>query len=406
MKYLVLIGDGMADRPLKELGGKTPLMAACTPNMDRLAKEGIVGMANTLPEGLPTGSDVANLSILGYDPRKYYTGRAPLEAVSMGIELKARDVAFRCNLVTLEFGPDRSKTKMVDHSAGQLGTEEGHELIKALDEKLGSARVKFHPGVSYRNVMVWSDGELKADCTPPHDILDRPISDYLPKGPGSEFIWELMRKSVDILENHPVNKARLAKGQRPANSIWLWGQGGKPDMPQFKELYGLEGGMISAVDLTNGLGKAAGLRTIKVPGATGYLDTNFKGKAEYALGALKGGLDFVYVHVEASDEASHEGVLADKIKAIESFDKLVVGTVLKGAEELGDVKILIMPDHATPLELRTHSRDAVPFLICDNRKKEKGCETGYNEKISALGGIPRIEKAHELMGFFIKGEFH
>lgn len=403
MKYLVLIGDGMADRPLKELNGRTPLEAARTPNMDNLAKQGTVGMANTLPEGLPTGSDVANLSILGYDPRKYYTGRAPLEAINMGIELAAGDVAFRCNLVTLEFAPG-GKTVMVDHSAGQLGTEEGHSLIKSLQKELGTSSVKFYPGVSYRNVTIWSDGERKTDCTPPHDILGKDISGYLPKGPGSEFIQELMLKSVGILENHPVNQARVAKGQRPANSIWLWGQGGRPGLPPFREIYGLEGGMISAVDLTNGLGRAAGLEVIKVPGATGYLDTNYKGKAEYAVRALKGGLDFVYVHVEASDEASHEGVLADKITAIENFDNLIVGTVLKEAAAIRDLKILVMPDHPTPLELRTHARDAVPFIIHDSRKNGKGSGVGYNERISTLEGIVKIQDAYKLMKFFTKGE--
>jgi len=405
MKYVILIGDGMADRPLPELGGKTPLEAAFTPNMDKLAKDGVAGAASTLPEGLPTGSDVANLAILGYDPRVYYTGRAPLEAASMGIKLGPGEIAFRCNLVTLGFSPDREKAFMEDHSSGQIETETGHVLISELNKELASDKVKFHPGVSYRNVMVWRGGELGLDCTPPHDILGKEISDYLPEGPGEEFIRDLMRDSVDILERHPANIERIRSGKRPANSIWLWGQGKKPELPSFKDLYGVQGGMISAVDLTKGLGASAGLRVINVPGATGYLNTNWTGKAEYALRALEEGLDFVYVHVEAPDEASHEGNLNEKIEAIERFDNLVVGTVLRGIKEFGEYRILVMPDHATPLAVRTHTRDIVPFAVYDGTPGQRGAPSGYNEKISELAGALKITEAHTLMGRFLKGEF-
>jgi len=405
MKYVILIGDGMADRPLPELGGKTPLEAAFTPNMDKMAKEGIAGIANTLPEGLPTGSDVANLSILGYDPAIYYTGRAPLEAASMGIELRPGDIAFRCNLVSLRFSPDKSKAYMEDHSAGRLETDTGHLLIRELNRELASEKIKFYPGVSYRNVMVWSGGEAGLDCTPPHDILGREISDYLPEGPGEDLIRGLMRDSVDIFERHPANIERIRSGKRPANSIWLWGQGKKPELPPFSEVYGLRGGMISAVDLTKGLGASAGLQVINVPGATGYLNTNWAGKAEYALRALEGGLDLVYVHLEAPDEASHEGNLKEKIEAIERFDNLVAGAILRGIEEFGEYRILTMPDHATPLQVRTHTRDLVPFVVYDGKKKNRGADSGYNEKISGLAGAVRIEHAHRLMGRFLKGEF-
>jgi 2,3-bisphosphoglycerate-independent phosphoglycerate mutase len=410
MKYVVLIGDGMADRPLAELGGKTPLEAALTPNMDKLAREGIPGAISTLPEGLPTGSDVANLAILGYDPQVYYTGRAPFEAISMGIELKPGDIAFRCNLVTLTFDRDKTKAYMEDHSAGQLETETGHELIKLLNKELATNKIKFYPGVSYRNVMIWSGGpaselgKADLDCTPPHDILGKGIGDYLPEGPGEDVIRDLMRASQDILERHPINRERAKKGKRPANSIWLWGQGKKPELPPFREIYGLDGGMISAVDLTKGLGAAAGLKVIDVPGATGYLNTNWTGKAEYALRALESGLDFIYVHLEAPDEAGHEGNLKEKIEAIERFDNLVVGAVLRGIEEFGEYRILVMPDHATPLEVRTHTRDIIPFAVYDGTPRHRGAANGYNEKISGLAGVLRIEKGHTLMGRFLKGE--
>lgn len=401
MKYLILIGDGMADRQLPSLGGKTPLQAAHTPNMDRLAREGFAGSAITLPKGLPNGSDVANLSILGYDPRQYYTGRAPFEAASMGIDLAFNDVAFRCNLVTIGKNAD-GKQIMVDHSAGQLTSEEGKILIDALNaEVAGDCDIKFYPGVSYRNIMIWPDGKAGADCTPPHDILGKEISGYMPKGEGAELLSKLMDISMTLLENNPVNKERVSKGKRPANSIWLWGQGLKPGLKSFSSEYGKKGAMISAVDLTKGLAVAAGLSVINVPGATGYLDTNYKGKAEYALKALKD-VDLVYVHVEAPDEASHEGKTEEKIKAIEDFDALVVGTVLEGLKDIGDCRVLLMPDHATPIEERTHTADPVPFVIWDSGKPQAGFAGGYSEAITAAGKS-QIE-AHKLMGLLIKGE--
>jgi 2,3-bisphosphoglycerate-independent phosphoglycerate mutase len=398
MKFIVLIGDGMADRPQEALGGRTPLQAAFTPNMDRLAREATqFGLARTLPDGLPTGSDVANLSIMGYDPRRYYTGRAPLEAASMGVSLREGDVAFRCNLITLSFNPQRTKAFLQDHSAGHISSQEARELIEALNAEVATPEVRFYPGVSYRNLMVWHGGSAELECTPPHDILGKDITDYLPAGQGEELLRALMRRSVDVLEHHPVNKARVRAGKRPANSIWLWGQGRRPQLPPFQELYGPTGAVVCAVDLLKGLGLQVGLRAVEVPGATGYLDTNYQGKAEYALRALAE-VDLVYLHVEAPDEASHEGSLGSKLKAIEDFDALTVGTLLRGLGEFQRVRVLLMPDHATPLQVRTHTPEPVPFVIYDSARKGQGPE-GFSEAISS----PRVIEAHTLMGRLIRG---
>jgi 2,3-bisphosphoglycerate-independent phosphoglycerate mutase len=392
----------MADRPLRELEGKTPLQAAFTPNMDRLAREGRVGMARTIPEGLPPGSDVANLSILGYDPRKYYSGRAPFEAASMGVELENTDVAYRCNLVTLKFNPEGTRAMMDDYSAGHVTSAEAERLIKVLNDELHEEGIAFYPGVSYRHLMVWKGGEIGADCTPPHDIPGRIVADYLPQGPGSDFLNSLMLRSVGILDAHEVNRERVKEGMKAANSIWLWGQGMKPDLPLFREKYGVEGALVSAVDLTKGLGIYAGLRILDVPGVTGYLDTNYVGKAEYSLEALDE-LDFVYIHVEAPDEAGHSGSCKDKIKAIEDFDALVVGTVMRGLRGLDEYRILLMPDHATPIEVKTHTDEPVPFVIFDSRDEHKSGVSAFSEEIAVAGGVLNIGHGHELMDLFIKG---
>ena len=419
MKYVILIGDGMADRPVEALQGRTPLAAAHTPKMDRLAREGVCGAASTLPDGLPGGSDVANLGILGYDPARYYTGRAPLEAASMGVALGSEDLAFRCNLVTLKFSREGTRACMEDYSAGQISSDEGRILIGDLDRELGSGKVRFYPGVSYRHLMVLKGGKNGAsgsqapganaganfggsglECTPPHDILGREISEYLPQGEGDHIIRDLMRASVEILSRHPVNSRRLADGKRPANSIWLWGQGVKPEMPPFRELYGCSGAMVSAVDLTKGLAVSAGLKVMDVPGATGWLDTNYAGKAQYAMKALEGGADLVYVHVEAPDEASHEGSLEHKIKAIEDFDAFIAGAIMKEMEskKFGRFRVLLMPDHATPLSLRTHSREPVPFVIYDSGfPPDRRVADCYEESIVGREGIIRLP-AHKIMG--------
>lgn len=402
MKYIVIVGDGMADRPLKELGGRTPLQKASTPNMDRLAVSGIPGRVRTVPVGMHPGSDVANLSILGYDPHKYYSGRAPLEAASIGVKLGENDVAFRCNLVTLKYNRNRTRAIMEDYSSGHITTEEAAELIREIDVKLGTRRIRFYPGVSYRHLMVWSGGSADVECVPPHDIIGKSILDYLPVGDGEEMIRKIMVDSVDILADHRINKKRLKDGKNPGNAVWLWGQGKKPDLPTFRKKYLLKGALISAVDLTKGLGIYAGFRILDVPGITGYLDTNYKGKAEAALQALQEA-DFAYIHVESPDEAGHSGKTKDKIKAIEDFDRLVVGTVLRGAKSLGECRILLLPDHPTPVELRTHTGDPVPFVLFDSRYTRKNKGMQFDEKIADRADALSFEEGHKLMDFFIKG---
>jgi 2,3-bisphosphoglycerate-independent phosphoglycerate mutase len=407
MKYIILLGDGMADRPRADLGGRTCLQAAKTPNLDQLASAGQVGMVSTVPDGYAPGSDVANLSVLGYDPRKYYTGRSPLEAASIGVSLGPDDVAFRCNLVTLRVtgsgsAAGRRRTfLMEDFSAGHISTNEARTLIEEVGGKLGSEHIRFYPGVSYRHLMVWKGGKDRIDCTPPHDIQDKDIQDYLPRGEGDDIINELMEASFDILTNHPVNKGRLEAGKRAANSIWLWGQGKRPSMPTFREKYGLEGAVISAVDLTKGLGVYAGFEVITVPGATGWIDTNYVGKAEHALFALKS-KDIVYLHVEAPDEAGHTGDVKNKIKAIEDFDEFIVGNVMYGMKQFDEYRILALPDHPTPLEIRTHSAEPVPFVLYDSRSERKGGPVNYDERIADRSDALVFKEGYKLMDYFLK----
>ena len=394
MKYIVIIGDGMADWAIDDLNGLTPLQKAKTPNMDRLAVTGTLGMVSTVPNGFEPGSDVANLSILGYNPAEYYCGRAPLEAASMGIKLKPNDAAYRCNLVTI----DQTGT-MVDYSAGHITTDEARELILELDKRLSTDMIRFHTGISYRHLMVWGDGEVSPKCTPPHDITGKNSIQYLPTGNGSKQLIKLIKDSVSILTDHKINKQR--QGKNPANSIWFWGQGRKPAMPTFKDKYGLNGALISAVDLTKGLGVYAGFEIIKVPGATGYIDTNYRGKADYALKALED-KDFLYLHIEAPDEAGHSGNLSDKIKAIEDIDNIVIGKILKEAGKIDDFKILLMPDHATPLKIRTHSSEPVPFIIYDSSNIKFNKNAAYSEAINERRDKITINNGYELMDYFIK----
>ncbi len=407
MKYIILIGDGMADRPLKRLGNKTCLQKAYIPNMDTIASEGEVGRARTIPPGFPPGSDVAILSIFGYDPAKYYTGRAPLEAASKKIELKPDDVAYRCNLVTLKFPKSKTRemAEVEDYSAGHISTKEARVLIKALNNKLGNKEIKFYPGMSYRHLMVWRGGRNNVKSTPPHDITGRKIGTYLPVGEGEDILNMLMEKSTEILLSHPVNKRRIKQGLKPANSIWLWGQGKKPDMPTFKDKYGLNGALISAVDLVKGIGVYAGFDIVNVKGATGYLDTNYLGKARAALNALKK-VDIVCVHVEAPDEASHKGDAREKIKAIENFDSMVVGTILEGMKKFKQYSILILPDHSTPIQVMTHTNDAVPFALYRNYKTNVHAVSSkhYSEDICKMKGIRIFDKGYKLMDYFIKGK--
>jgi len=401
MKYVILIGDGMADRPVRELDGKTPLQQAFTPNMDKLARGGIIGKVKTIPQGFDPGSDVANLSILGYNPAEFYTGRAPLEAASMGISLNEDDVPFRCNLVTLKFDQYRKKAVMDDYSCGHITTEEAKELIQEINTKLGTEDIHFYPGVSYRHLMVWSRGPSDMECIPPHDILGKEITDYLPVGNGEEVLRKMMLRSTAILERHTVNRERTRKGDKPANSIWPWGQGKKPALPTFRQKYFFDGALVSAVHLTRGIGIYAGFEILEVPGMTGYLDTNYIGKAEESLRALNR-VDFVYIHIEAPDEAGHSGNYRDKIKAIEDFDALVVGTVLRGLKKFKEYRVLLMPDHATPVEIRTHTDEPVPFVIFDSRIKINNGALSYDEKLVEREDAMNFEEGYKLMDYFIK----
>ncbi len=383
MKYLILIGDGMADEPLKECGGKTPLEYAHTPNMDRIAGAGRLGLFKTIPDGFPPGSDVAALSIFGYPPQRYYTGRAPLEAVSLGIELGKDDVAMRCNLVTLK---ENETLLMEDYSAGHISTEEAEAIIDTLNQTLSSLGVRFYTGKSYRHIMVWHGGKDGIKTTPPHDIMGSPIEEHLPSGEGAERLKELMELSRKILREHPVNIARRKAGRPTADSIWLWGGGRSPAMPTLQERFGISGAVISAVDLVKGIGVLAGLEVINVPGATGYIDTNYEGKADSALTALKT-KDLVCVHVEAPDEAGHEGSLEKKLKAIEDFDKRVVRRVLEGLEGFGEVKLAVLADHPTPIRLRTHTPEPVPFAISTGPPEKDVGRRRFCEKDARKTGI-------------------
>jgi len=401
MKYIVLVGDGMADRPMKELGGKTCLQRARTHNMDKLASGGEAGKVRTIPKGFDPGSDVANLSILGYSPLKYYGGRAPVEAVYRGIKLGPADVAFRCNLVTLAGGDrDRADEIMKDYSAGHVTTREALLLIKDISKKLGDKNINFYPGMSYRHLMVWRKGKEKIKCTPPHDITGKKIGAYLPKGDGADLLRVLMEQSREILLSNPVNKNRVKKGLYPANSLWFWGQGRRLSVPRFREKYHLRGALISAVDLTKGLGLCAGFDIINVKGATGYIDTNYIGKAKAALKALKK-YDIVYVHVEAPDEAGHNGDLKTKIKAIEDFDARVVGTIMKGLTAFKQYRILLLPDHATPVRLMTHTNEPVPFVIYDSRTKHEKKGYAFNESLLRKKNIKVFDRGYKLMDYFI-----
>lgn len=398
MKYIVLIGDGMADYPIRELGEKTPLEVAKIPNMNYLAKNGKVGLIHTIPKDFSPASDVANLSILGYDPLKYYSGRGPLEAANMGIALGPDDIAFRCNVVTVD------QEKMVDYSAGHISSEEAATLIKFLDKDLGSDKVRFYPGVSYRHLMVVRDKPLreallKIKCFPPHDIMGSRIKEHLPKGEGAEFLIKLMEDSRLLLAGHEINRVRIDLRENPANMIWLWGQGIETDMPKFKDKFGVEGSVISAVDLIKGIGKIVGLNVVDVPGATGYYDTNYQGKAKYALNSLRD-RDFVFVHVEAPDEAGHNGDLRAKIGAIENFDRFVVGAILDRFKRLKNFRLAVLPDHPTPVSLRTHTAEPVPFAVYG--KDIEPDQTPVFSEAVAKNSKFVFERGHELMEYLIK----
>jgi 2,3-bisphosphoglycerate-independent phosphoglycerate mutase len=394
MKYCVVIPDGMADRPLDELDGQTPLEAARTPNMDRVSIGGRQGTLRTVPDGMDPGSDVAIMSVLGINPAECYSGRAPLEAASMGVELGPDDVAFRCNLVTV------FDDEMVDFSAGHISTPEGAALIEAVNERLGSEEISFHPGVGYRHLMVYRGPEpMTAACTPPHDIIGQACSAHLPKGPGEEILQTLMERSADVLGGHDVNAVRIDHGESPATRIWLWGGGKPPTIRRFADTFGKTGAVISAVDLVRGIGKYLGLARIDVEGATGYLDTNYAGKAEAAIEALEQ-YDLVVVHIEATDEAGHNGSIEQKIQAIEDVDAKVVGPILDACLDQTDFRILVTPDHPTPVAERTHTTGVVPFAMCGTNIQPVH-ELPYSEASAAGTGL-KIEHGHELMAYFLR----
>ena len=402
MKYVLILGDGMADYPIEELGGRTPIEAAETPFLDMLAEKSEQGLAKTVPDGMKPGSDTANLSVMGYDTKKCYTGRSPLEAASIGIPLKDDDVTFRTNLVTLSDEENYEDKTMLDYSSGEITTAESTELMKAIAAELDTDVIKFYPGISYRHICVWSGGSTNVDLTPAHAISDKKIAAYLPKGDGADKLLEMMKASERILKDHPVNKSRIERGLNPATSIWPWGEGTRPTVGSFYEKYGLKGTMISAVDLLKGIAKCAGMESIDVPGATGNCETNWDGKAQAALDAILRGSDFVYIHMEAPDEMGHQGKPDKKKLAVETIDKKVVKFLKDELEARGiEYRMLIMPDHPTPIKLKDHVSDPVPYVIYDSRKTDGGSGLTYTEENGKKTGI-YIEKGYTLMDKFLE----
>ena len=398
MKYLILLGDGMADLPLPDYDNKTPLEIAKKPYMDMLAKKGAVGMVKTVPDSLKPGSDVANLSVMGYNTEECYTGRSPLEAASIGVSLKNDDMTFRCNLVTLSDDEVYENKTMVDYSADEITTAEAAELIKSVSEHLGTDIMEFYAGISYRHLLVWHGCDKKFTLTPPHDISDKKITDYMPSEP---IFCEMMKKSYDFLKNHPVNLARVERGLHPANSIWLWGEGTKPAISSFEGKNGLKGSVVSAVDLVKGIGFCAGMDVIEVENVTGNINTNFEGKAKAAADALLGDSDFVYLHFEAPDECGHRGETENKIKSIEYLDQRVLKYLVERFNEAEiDYSIMILPDHPTPIATKTHSREPVPFLIYKSTDEKNSPDAAYNEKYASQTGL-FVEEGYKLLDLFI-----
>ncbi|WP_370740139.1 cofactor-independent phosphoglycerate mutase [Ruminococcus sp.] len=401
MKYLVMLCDGMADEPNEALGNSTPMEKANKPCMDSLAAKAEVGIVKTVAEGLKPGSDVANLSVLGYEPAVYYSGRSPLEAASIGIDLKDTDVTLRCNLVTLSDDEDYENKTILDYCADDISSEEAKILIEYIQEKLGNDKFRFYPGVSYRHCLVWRNGNPHPGVlTPPHDITGKVITDYIPKGEAVDELYDLMKKSYDLLKDHPVNQARIARGKRPANSIWLWGEGTKPLLDNFSEKFGIKGSMISAVDLLKGIAICAGMNSVDVDGATGYLDTNFDGKCKAAIEEFKNGADLVYVHVEAPDECGHRGEIENKVKAIEMIDEHILDPVVEFLKGYDDFAVLVCPDHPTPLSIRTHTSTPVPYLIYDSKNEiNSGVKVFCEKEARETGNY--IEKGFTMMNYFL-----
>ncbi|MDH7600798.1 MAG: cofactor-independent phosphoglycerate mutase [Armatimonadota bacterium] len=396
MKYLLVVFDGMADEPLDELDGKTPMQVAKKPYMDDLASRSLVGTAVTTPEGMAPGSDITNMAILGYDPRDYYTGRGAIEAASLDIPLERSDIVFRANLISTD------GERMLDSTGGHISTEEARELIILIDEKLRTNVIRFYPGVSYRHIMVWHKGPREIQCTAPYKFQDQPFKHYYPVGDGADKLIRLMEDSYEILDCHPINRRRREEGLLPANMIWFWGESTAPQMPSFFQRFGKIGAVVAAVDLIRGLGKLVGLKVIDVPGATGYVDTNYLGKGQYAVRALDS-YDFVWVHVEAPDEAGHEKNIDKKIEAIQECDQKVLGTILDGIKKRGyDVRILLMPDHRTPISSGSHSEGPVPFLLFDSTKPERN-HIPFDERAVEDAKV-RVDYAPELMDMLFRTE--
>ena len=400
MKYLVVLYDGMADYPVPALDGKTPMELAKKPLLDKLARFGKVGTVKTVADGLKPGSDIANMSVLGYNPKECYTGRSPLEAVSIGVDMKDTDIIFRTNLVTLSDEENYEDKTMVDYSAGDISTAEAAEIIKSVQEHFGNEKFAFYSGVAYRHCLVWNNGTLDlGKMTPPHDISGKVIGEHLSKSENAKELIQMMKESYDFLMEHPVNKERMARGERPANSIWLWGEGTKPSLSNFKEKYGVDGSIISAVDLLKGIAKCAGMGSPDVEGATGYIDTNFEGKADCAIEELKT-KDFVYIHIEAPDECGHRNEPENKVKAIEMIDERVLARVLPELDKYDDYKVMVLPDHPTPIVTMTHAGDAVPYLIYQKSKaSDNGIECFTENTAKTAGNY--VEVGYTLMDSFI-----
>lgn len=403
MKNIVILGDGMADYKIEALGNNTILDVAKKPNMDLICEMGEIGLARTVPESMAPGSDNANLAVMGYNALECYTGRSPLEAVSMGVNLTDDDVTFRCNLVTLSDDIEFENKTMVDYSAGEISTEEAKGLIEALKPVVDDATKTLFAGISYRHCLKYTGFKGELELTPPHDISDKKITSHLPKGDEQEYILDLYKKCYEVLKNHEINKKRIAKGLNPANSIWLWGMGTKPQLQNFYERNGVKGAVISAVDLIKGIGMLAGMEIIEVPGAIGTVDTNFEGKCEAAIDAFKRGLDFVYVHMEAPDESGHHGSIEDKMRSVELIDEKVVGPVYNYLKSTGeDFRILIMPDHPTPIKLKTHVKDPVPFALYKSYKP-MNCGYKYNEDNGKKSGLI-FEDGYKLLSYMLENE--
>jgi 2,3-bisphosphoglycerate-independent phosphoglycerate mutase len=396
MKYVIILPDGVADVPVKELKGKTPLEVATHPHLDRIAREGVTGWVHTIPQGFAPGSDVGCMSVFGYDPRQYHTGRAPLEAAAQGIALQPGDVAFRCNTVTVE------ENVMVDYSAGHIDTADSAELIKSLNDQCGNTSVRFYPGVGYRHLrVVRGAAYAKTSCTPPHDISGQSTTPHLPKGPGAELLLKLMCESAGIFKAHPVTARRVGQGKRTATQVWFWGQGTAVSFPPFQQVYGKKAACISAVDIVRGIGRLAGMKILQVPGITGYFDTNYEAKAEHALKALDDGYEFVLIHVESTDEAGHMGDVQKKIQAIEDVDRRLVRPLLEGLKRRGEPHaVLVTPDHPTSVEKRTHIADAVPFALLATGLPPDAV-MAYNES-AVQASTKRFERGFELMSFFLQ----